>query len=92
MCIYVCIYIYIYIHTYIHTHTHARARAHTHTHTHTHTLTGQDSSVGTATRYGLDGPQIEIPVWERFSAPVQTGPGAHPVSYTMDPGGKAAGA
>jgi hypothetical protein len=32
----------------------------------------------------------------RFSAPVQTGPGAHPASYTTDtgsfPGGKAAGA
>ena len=32
----------------------------------------------------------------RFSAPVQTGPGAQPASYTMgtgfDPGGKAAGA
>ena len=36
------------------------------------------------------------PVAERFSAPVQTGPGAHPPSYTMGtgslPGGIAAGA
>ena len=27
-----------------------------------------------------------IPVWARFSAPVQTGPGAHPTSYTMGTG------
>ena len=27
-----------------------------------------------------------IPMWERFSAPVQTGPGAHPASYTMGTG------
>ena len=40
------------------------------------------SSVGIATRYGLDGPEIES-LWEvRFSLPVQTGPEAHPVSYT----------
>jgi hypothetical protein len=33
-------------------------------------LVGQDSSVGIATRYGLDGPEIESPVGARFSAPV----------------------
>ena len=37
-----------------------------------------------------------IPVVARFSAPVQTGPGTHPASYTMGtgsfPGGKVAGA
>jgi hypothetical protein len=47
---------------------------------------GQDSSVGTVTRYGLEGPGIETR-WgggARFSAPVQTGRGAHPASYTMD--------
>jgi hypothetical protein len=27
-----------------------------------------------------------IPVGARFSAPVQTGPGAHPASYTMRTG------
>ena len=27
-----------------------------------------------------------IPVWTRFSAPVQTGPGVHPASYTMRTG------
>ena len=49
-------------------------------------LLGRDSSVGIATRYGLDGPGIESR-WEgRFSAPVQTGPGAHPASYTMGTG------
>jgi hypothetical protein len=42
----------------------------------------RDSVVGIATRYGLDGPGVESR-WGRFSAPVQTGPGAHPVSYTM---------
>jgi len=36
-----------------------------------------DSSVGIATRYGLEGPGIECRV------PVQTGPGVHPASYTM---------
>jgi hypothetical protein len=43
---------------------------------------GQDSSVSIAIRFGLDGPGIE----SRFSAPVQTGPGAHPASYTMGTG------
>jgi hypothetical protein len=41
------------------------------------------STVGIATRYGLDGPGIESWWGTRFSAPVQTGPGAHPASYTM---------
>jgi hypothetical protein len=45
---------------------------------------GQDSSVGIVTRYRLDGPGIEFWWGERFSTPVQTGPGAHPASsYTM---------
>jgi len=43
---------------------------------------GRDSSVSTATRYGLDGPEIESQWGVRFSGPVQTGPGAHPASYT----------
>jgi hypothetical protein len=46
----------------------------------------RDVSVGIATRYGLDGPGIRIPVEARYSAPVQTGPGAHPASYTMGTG------
>jgi hypothetical protein len=44
---------------------------------------GPGSSVGIATRYGLDDPGIESRWGARFSAPVQTGPGAHPASYTM---------
>jgi hypothetical protein len=44
---------------------------------------GRDSSVGIVTRYGTDGPGDRIAVGEGFSAPVQTGPGAHPASYTM---------
>ena len=45
-----------------------------------------DSSVGIATRYGLDGTGIESRWGARFSAPVHTGPGAHPASCTMSPG------
>ena len=44
---------------------------------------GRDSSVGIATRYGSDGPGIESRWEARFSAPVHTGPGAHPASYTV---------
>jgi len=47
---------------------------------------GQDSSVDITTRYGQDGPGIESRCGARFSAPVQTGPGAHPASYTMGTG------
>ena len=43
------------------------------------------------TRYGLGGPGIESRWGARFSALVQTVPGAHPASYTMGTGGKAAG-
>jgi hypothetical protein len=57
---------------------------------------GHDSSVGIATRYGLDGPRDRIPVSARFIAPVQTGPGGPPRllfdGYQFFPGGKAAGA
>jgi hypothetical protein len=48
------------------------------------------SSAGTASRFrdslcaGRSGDQI--PVEGRFSAPAQTGPGAHPVYYTMGTG------
>ena len=41
---------------------------------------------GIATGYGLDGPGIESRWGPRFSAPVQTGPGAHPASCTMGTG------
>ena len=46
---------------------------------------GRDSSVGIATRYGLDGPGIESRSGEIFHS-VQTGPGAHPASYIMGTG------
>ena len=50
---------------------------------------GRDSSVGIATRYGQG---IESRWGARFSAPVQTGPGAHPASYTRSfPGVKLLG-
>ena len=47
------------------------------------TKCGPGSVVGIATGYGLDGPGIESRCEARFSAPVQTGPGAHPASCTM---------
>jgi hypothetical protein len=47
---------------------------------------GRDSSVDTATRYGLNGPGIESRWREGFSTPVQTAPSAHPASYTMGNG------
>ena len=47
---------------------------------------GPGSSVGIATSHGLDGPGIESRWGARFSAPVQTGPWAHPPSCTMGTG------
>jgi len=76
-------------------HTHTHTHIHTHIHTYTHRICNTycfswslDSSVGTATRYGLVGLGIEFRLGGgvRFSAPVQTGPGAHPASYTMGTG------
>jgi len=46
-------------------------------------LSGPGSVVGIATGYGLDGPGIECRWGARFSAPVQTGPGAHTASCTL---------
>jgi len=48
-------------------------------------LSGPASSVGITSDYGLDGPGIESR-WGRDFPPVQTGPGAHPASCTMDTG------
>jgi hypothetical protein len=45
-----------------------------------------DSSVTIATRYGLDCPGFESLWGSRFSAPVQTVPGAHPAPYEMGTG------
>ena len=47
---------------------------------------GPGSSVGIATGYGLDGPGSNPDGRARFSAPVQRGPGAHPVSCTVSTG------
>ena len=52
----------------------------------TYVFWGQDSVVGIATRYGLDGRGIESRWGARSSAPVRTGPGAHPASSTMGTG------
>ena len=49
-------------------------------------VVGPGSSVGIATGYGLDGPAVEARWGVRFSAPVHTGPGAHPASCTMGTG------
>jgi hypothetical protein len=49
-------------------------------------IVGRDSSLGIATCYRLDGPGSESRWGGKFSAPVQTGPGAHPASYTMGTG------
>jgi hypothetical protein len=46
-------------------------------------MIGRDSSVDIGTGYGLDGPGIESRWGAIFSAPIQTGPGAHPASCTM---------
>ena len=43
----------------------------------------RDSSDGIAAALVLDGPGIESQCGTRFSAPLKTGPGAHPASYTM---------
>jgi len=47
---------------------------------------GPGSVDGITTGYGLDGPGIEFGGGARFSAPVKTGPGAHPVPCTMGTG------
>ena len=49
-------------------------------------MESRDSSVGIATRYGLDGPGIESRWGARFSAPVQTGPADNPASCTTGTG------
>jgi hypothetical protein len=49
-------------------------------------LRGPCSSVGTATELRAGRSGDRIPVWARFSAPVQTNSGAHPASCTMGTG------
>jgi hypothetical protein len=45
---------------------------------------GRESQVSIVTRYGTV--RNRIPVGAIFSAPIQTGPGAHPASYSMGTG------
>ena len=52
---------------------------------HNHNFVGREGLVCIATPYGLDCPGIESR-WGRFSAPIQTGPRAHPASSTMGTG------
>jgi len=54
--------------------------------TRVHFTLGRNSSVGIATGYGAGRSGDRIPVGARFSAPVQTGPGAHPASCTVGTG------
>ena len=65
--------------------THSASRAVPYT-GHTHLSKGWDSSVATATRYGLDGPGIESRWGQDFSHPSRPALGAHPPSYTMGTG------
>jgi hypothetical protein len=53
---------------------------------------GRDSSVGIATRYGLDGPGIESLWGARISAPIWGPPSLIYNGYRVFPGGKVAGA
>ena len=56
------------------------------TNTSTPVPSSRDSVVGIATRYGAVRSGDRIPMAARFSAPAQTGPGAHPDFYTMGTG------
>jgi hypothetical protein len=47
---------------------------------------GRNSTVGIATELRAGRSGDRIPVGARFSAPVQTGPGAHPTSCAMGTG------
>jgi hypothetical protein len=49
-------------------------------------VVGRDSSVGIATRYGLDGPGIESRWGRDFPHPFRPALGAHPASYTIGTG------
>jgi len=49
-------------------------------------IVGRDCWVSVVTRYGLGGVGIESRWGARFSAPIQTGPGTHPASYTVGTG------
>jgi hypothetical protein len=58
----------------------------------TQTYGSRDSSVGIATRYGLDGPGIESRWGRDFPHPSRPALGPTQLSIQRVPGGKAAGA
>jgi len=51
----------------------------------------RDSSVGIATRYGLEGPGIESWSGTKFSAPLQAGSKTHPACCKMGTGSSSRG-
>ena len=61
VCIFVCVYVCVCVSLYIYIYTHI--------YRHTHFVLGRDSSVGIATRYGLDGLGIESLWWRDFPHP-----------------------
>jgi hypothetical protein len=71
--------LYIYIYTHTHTHTYIYIYIYIY-------IVDRVNSFGIATRYWLEGPGIESRWGARFSAPVHTGPWAHPASYVMGTG------
>ena len=56
------------------------------TYIHRYTFVGRESSAGIATHLQAGRSGSRIPVRVRFSAPVQTGPGAYPASCIMGTG------
>ena len=64
-------------------------------HSNTFTGVGRDSAVGIATRYGLDGPEIESRWGRNFPHlfRLALGPNQHPIQWVpgLFPGGKAVG-
>ena len=86
------VYIYIYTHTYTYTHTHI----YIHIYIYMYIYGGRESSVGIATRYGLDSPGIESRWGRDFPHPsrLALGPTQPPLQwgYRALPGGAAAGA
>jgi len=83
------IHIYIYIYTHTHNGDGISKKNYMHSYTcftQSCTACGPGSVVGIATGYGLDGPGIETRWGARFSAPFQTGPGAHPASCKIGTG------
>jgi len=83
-----CMYTWMWVYAYMCMHTNMCKYMYKCTYIHIYVCTwgGQDDVVSIATCYRLEGLGIETWWGARFSTPVQTGPGAHPASYTMDTG------